>query len=349
MTAMKRTTARTASSKQRQYSLRNIILILIMMFTSYRIGQQSSLQNYDHDWTSDINIQPSSITATATKTVVPRALRIDESKLPYKCGVVFFYHIPSTGGATIKTWLTKYNKEGHAKFFEHWGRKHENDEEEEERYKVQDTFINGGGNKSNKVGMNNYVTNLQDNEWRIAHCHHSSMNLNITADVYLSQWRSIVEEQGCAFIAATMFRDPLSHALSLFKNKDRDVEGITRGEWVKHLYSKSDRGMWQTQLDYLLYNFLDRNPDDVDKYIKVQRALQLLQDHFDIITIGNHDLYKTKLLSITGWPDIEMKRTNTFAGELSFTKKEVEEMQKLLYDNGDIDFLYEVKKLYEHG
>lgn len=214
-----------------------------------------------------------------------------------------------------------------------------------QRYTVQDTFINGGG-KSNKVGMNNYITNLQDNEWRIAHCHHSSMNLNMTADVYLSKWRSIVEDQGCAFIGNVMFRDPLSHALSLFKNMDRVDDGITRESWVEHLYNKSDRGMWQTQLDYLLYNFLDRNPGGVDKETKVQRALQILKDHFDIITIENHDLYKTKLLSMTAWSNIEMKRTNTFAGELTFTKKEVEEIQKFLYDNGDVEFMYEVKKLY---
>jgi len=341
-------TARTASSKQQQYnSSRRIILILVWLFfmyivclISYRLGQQqsqSSLQN----WDPDINIQPSSITE---KTVVPRALSIDESKLPHKCGVVFFYHIPSTGGSTIKTWLTKYNNKYDIDFFEHWGRKKEN-ENVQLRYTVQDTFINGGG-KSNKVGMNNYITNLQPNEWRIAHCHHSSMNLNITADVYLNKWRSIVEEQGCAFIGNLMFRDPLSHALSLFKNMDRVDDGITREEWIEHLYTKSDRGMWQTQLDYLLYNFLDRNPDGVDKDTKVQRALQILQNHFDIVTIGNHDLYKMKLLSMTGWSEIEMKRTNTFPGELSFTKKQVEEIQKLLGDNGDIDFIYEVKKLY---
>ena len=73
-----------------------------------------------------------------------------------------------------------------------------------------------------------------------------------------------------------------------------------------------------------------------------------MHDHFDIVSVGNHDRYKKELLMMTGWEDIEMKRTNTYRGkELQFSKAEVEEMQKLLYDNGDIDFLYQVKKIYD--
>lgn len=88
--------------------------------------------------------------------------------------------------------------------------------------------------------------------------------------------------------------------------------------------------------------------DGVDSATKIKRGLQLLHDHFDIVSVDNHDRYKKELLSMTGWPsDIEMKRTNTYRGrELTFTKKEVEEMQKLLYDNGDIEFIYQVNKLY---
>ena len=49
---------------------------------------------------------------------------------------------------------------------------------------------------------------------------------------------------------------------------------------------------------------------------------------------------------MTSWPDIEMKRRNTFHKDLLFTKTEVEQLQKLLDDNGDTEFMYEVKKLY---
>ncbi len=50
---------------------------------------------------------------------------------------------------------------------------------------------------------------------------------------------------------------------------------------------------------------------------------------------------------MTGWGMMEMKRANTYKGELMFSKKEVEELQTLLSKNGDTRFLYEVTKLYE--
>lgn len=49
---------------------------------------------------------------------------------------------------------------------------------------------------------------------------------------------------------------------------------------------------------------------------------------------------------MTGWEDKEMERTNSYTKEISFTKKEVEEMQKLMEENGDTEFIYEVKKMY---
>ena len=242
-------------------------------------------------------------------------------------------YLPSTGGATIESWLKEYTtvRNGTLLHYQHWGRQKERTKD---KYSVQNTFINGNKKKKNDGGMNEFVTNIKQNEWRTSHCHHSSMHLNIT-EHHLSNWRAAVEGQGCAFIANVMFRDPLSHALSLFKHIKR--YDSSRDVWTKHLYTESD---------YFLYNFLDRNPYGVDKDIKVQRALQLLHDHFDMVYVGNHDAYKKELLSITGWEDKEMKRTNTFHGELSFTKEEVEEVQKLINQNGDTDFMYEVNKLY---
>jgi len=52
---------------------------------------------------------------------------------------------------------------------------------------------------------------------------------------------------------------------------------------------------------------------------------------------------------MTGWDEKVMKRTNTHTKDIVFTKKEVEELQKLITENGDTAFIYELKKLYEDG
>ena len=72
-----------------------------------------------------------------------------------------------------------------------------------------------------------------------------------------------------------------------------------------------------------------------------------MQKHFDIVTVGRHDHFRDEMLTMTGWDNKTMHRTNTYTKEIEFTKKEVEEMQKLLDNNGDLDFMYEVKKMFK--
>ena len=305
---------------------------------TFRLRQGKSLECNKEISPPTKYIQLQAIQSSSTTTTIPRAHRSNRSKLPYKCGMVFFYHVPSTGGATTEQWLKEYTteKNGTYSHFQHWERKKDGSS----KNKSERVFIKGNRKHG---GMNEFVTNIKHDEWKIAHCHHSSMYLN-TSEHYLSEWRTIVEGQGCAFIANIMFRDPLSHALSLFKHIKR--YNSSRDVWTKHLYTKSEMGQWQTQLDYFLYNLIDRNPYGVDKYTKVQRALQILHDHFDIVTVGDHDGYKKDLLSMTGWEEREMKRVNTHREKLMFSKEEIEEMQMLMNDNGDTEFIYEVKKLY---
>lgn len=45
--------------------------------------------------------------------------------------------------------------------------------------------------------------------------------------------------------------------------------------------------------------------------------------------------------------DTTIVRHNTFSKELSYTKKEIEDLHKLLYENGDIDFIHEIKSRYK--
>ena len=65
----------------------------------------------------------------------------------------------------------------------------------------------------------------------------TSTYLNESEDL-LYKWRADVEAQGCQLINAVMFRDPLNHAMSLWKIIDH--KNATAGEWLDHLKSPSE-------------------------------------------------------------------------------------------------------------
>ena len=193
------------------------------------------------------------------------------------------------------------------------------------------------------MGMNAHVRNLGPKEWRIAHCHINSMHMNETEEL-LYRWRSTVEEQGCHMVNTVMLRDPLSHTMSLHKVVKRKKS--TWEEWTQYLHEPTARGLWATNLDFILYNKARRNPHHATKEQKVQRAMELLQRHFNVVTVGDHATFMKRVLELTGWEEIDMPYTNSFKGELTFTKKEVESLQKLLSANGDTEFMDAVKRRY---
>jgi hypothetical protein len=205
--------------------------------------------------------------------------------------------------------------------------------------------------------MTRHIKNLRPNEWRIAHSHLVSSYLNESEDV-LNQWRSDVEAQGCELINTVMFRDPLNHAMSLYK---RSKKFGTRDEWIEYLNSPTGTGPWGTVLDFFLYNIHGlryredypngpggRNPFNVSKEVKVARALDILHRHFDVVTVGDHETFMGTILNWTGWTPVKMPHMNVYKRELNFTKDEVANLQKLLQANGDIDFIDQVKIDY-HG
>jgi hypothetical protein len=275
---------------------------------------------------------------------------VPRTSIPYACGVVLFYHIPSTGGASINKWFLKYGKPelGGINYYTFWGgRTNKDGSFRADPEEVEARFVEG---------MSEHVQNLGPSEWRIAHSHLTSTYLNESEDL-LYQWRADVEAQGCQLINTVMLRDPLNHAMSLYKTFKG--KNITREGWIKYLSSPTGDGLWETVLDFFLYNnhvlrYHDdypngsggRNPFNVTKEEKVTRALELLHRHFDVVTVGDHKTFQATVMNWTGWKLTNIPRTNVYKGDLIFTKKEVETLQKLLQKNGDIDFVDQVKREY---
>jgi len=275
---------------------------------------------------------------------------IQRTSLPYDCGVVFFFHVPSTGGNSISRWFRKYEKIKKASYYTDWG----------QAVKKDGSFHPYPQRKEAEFarGMEEQTQNLGRHEWRVAHSHVISTYLNESEDL-LNKWRSNVEAQGCQLINAVMFRDPLNHAMSLWKIINH--KNATTEEWMDHLKYSTGTGKWGTVLDFFLYNIHGlrhcdgypngpggRNPFNVTKEVKVKRAMELLHQYFDVVTVGNHATFVDQLLNLTGWPYLKMGHANKHGMVLNFTKKEIEILQKMLERNGDIDFIDRVKHDY-HG
>ena len=197
-------------------------------------------------------------------------------------------------------------------------------------------------------GMNAHVENLGPNEWRTGQYHLTQPSLNSTEDLWYN-WRSTVERQGCQMINTIMLRDPLNHAMSLYKIVKQ--KNGTREEWMDHLKQASGTGKWSTVLDFFLYNINgpevgDRNPYNATMEEKVRRGIELLQRHFDVVSSGDHTEFMNQVLNYTGWKRLDMPHMNVHKRPLEFTKKEVETLYKLLVRNGDVDFVDAVKQRY---
>mmetsp|Transcript_12961 Transcript_12961/g.25351 ORF Transcript_12961/g.25351 Transcript_12961/m.25351 type:complete len:337 (-) Transcript_12961:124-1134(-) len=321
-------------------SIVNLMTIFLFALASYQIGLSSHCASSSLNYSSTHHIDDNDevkIASLQQKSIATSRASVQESQPT--CGVLFFYHIPSTGGSTINTWLGKYTPEkfGNSTYYTYWMPDFRKQKGWHDRHdKSEQRFISGMDRK--------VIPELQPYEWRISHAHINSLHLNISEDV-LYRWRSSIESQGCRLFNTIVFRDPLSHTLSLYKAADR--KNSTQSEWAKHLHSATDRGMWSTQLDFFLYNRGRRNPYNLPKEEKVKRAMELLERHFDLVVVSNHEYYMKRVLEVTGWNYQKMRSRNVYHIENVFSKREVEDLMKSIRENGDVDFIDAVKMKFE--
>lgn len=270
-----------------------------------------------------------------------RRRRINAADLPHSCGMIFFYHIPCTGGSSIDASLLRgdrMQKHYNASHFTFWGR---------DPKTVTTKF---------HEGMDEHVRDIGPNEWRTARAHGLSIFLN-ESESRLDEWREAVEggRHGCRWIMSTVLRGAMGHTVSQVKElhdrkmlacEKNESYDMTYDEWSSHLAETNQHmpSMWKTQLDYLLYNNGPRNGSTREE--KVRRAVELLARHFDLVTIEDQDRYREAISQITGMEGLTIESTNIYDGEINFTQSELELLKRRTYENGDLDFIDAAKHMY---
>lgn len=168
------------------------------------------------------------------------------------------------------------------------------------------------------IGMTNQTQNIGPTEWRVVHAHGMSYFPN-ASEPYLYQWRETVERQGCGFIVTTMLREAIGHTIS--QTKGMIKPNLTLDEFMTHLERENynQRGPFVSQIDYILYNMGPRNEENATKEEKVRRAIEILSRHFDVVSLGDHELFTDIINKITGWQRFEKKASNIFDGDLNYS------------------------------
>mmetsp|Transcript_3161 Transcript_3161/g.6685 ORF Transcript_3161/g.6685 Transcript_3161/m.6685 type:complete len:355 (+) Transcript_3161:32-1096(+) len=294
--------------------------------------------NNDHK--SAYNIQPYTSLQRQIRRQPPvlNNLRdLNESTLPAKCGIFFFYHIACTGGASINWWLGKEKDRNinTTTYWTDWGR-HEG---------VEPRFIVGMDRQIDELQETLEKNNNKTGHWKIAHAHGFSFFTN-SSEPHLLKWRDRIESMGCRFVVATMLRDAVGHTISQYKTNVK--LNLTLDEWISHLHPDeyNEKGIFNTQIDYLLYNRGPRNRFRANNEEKIRRAMELLQRHFDIVLLSDYERFTKIVLKLTGWKGVDMRHHNSFNGPLNFTERELDMVRRFTEFNGDVGLIDAVRHVY---
>ena len=117
--------------------------------------------------------------------------KIDESKLPYKCGaIVYDHHIPGEGSDALNDWIKELVKSDNGSSFI-----------SSEEHKSKESYLRRVDKKIQKIGQN---------DWMIIHSHGNGLAFATGASILLS-WRV-----GCAFFFGSCNSGPPFWGISAF-------------------------------------------------------------------------------------------------------------------------------------
>ena len=260
--------------------------------------------------------------------------KIDETKLPYKCGaIVYDHHIPGEGGDALNDWIKELVESNDDSSFI-----------SSEEHKSKDSYLRRVDTKIQRIGRN---------DWIIIHSHGNGLAFATDENILLS-WRDTVESQHCSFVAAAIFSDPLDHSIKHSKRRFAECD-CSVAEFYDMISEVIEDSVtfgplmsdpWTGQLDHFLMN--SDSGTSMETKDKVKMGMKVLGEHFDIVMVEGKDNVSEELLKITGW-SVESRVKKASVSDkhgLVYSKDLVSAFGKISIRNGDIDFIDAVKHVY---
>ncbi|KAL3806422.1 hypothetical protein ACHAXA_002668 [Cyclostephanos tholiformis] len=264
-----------------------------------------------------------------------RTRKIDETKLPYKCGAILYDHqIPGEGGVALNDWIKVLAESNDGASF------------------ISSEELNSRESYIMKVERN--IQRIGQNDWTIIHSHRNGLAFGTDEKTLLS-WRETVERRNCHFVAAVIFSDPLDHSIKHTKHRFTECDcsvaefydAISRVDIENSVtYEPLLSNPWKGQLDHFLSNSDRDTPMDTKDKIKM--AMKVLKEHFDIVKVEGKGDFSEELAKITGWSaDNRVKKASVSDKEdLVYSKELVSAFGKISSKNGDADFIDAVNHVY---
>ncbi|KAL9180711.1 hypothetical protein ACHAXT_011164 [Thalassiosira profunda] len=256
-----------------------------------------------------------------------RVRKLDESKLPYKCGAILYdQQIPGEGGDLLNEWIQKMVKNNGGSFL--------SSGEQESK----DAFVKEAEKQLQQLGPK---------DWKIIYTHKNGLAFDADENI-LRSWRGIVEKRNCHFVAASVFADPLDHSIKHTKKQFSECQCSMEEFKGKILDAVGAGNPWVGQLNHFLFN--SGEGSGMDMKDKVKRGVKLLKNNFDLVLVDGEKDFSEELLRITGWKArSQVKKANISDGELVYSKKLVSAVGKMSAANGDEHFIDAVMHIYHNS
>lgn len=253
--------------------------------------------------------------------------KVDESNLPYKCGVLLYDHqIPGESGDALNTWIRKMVKSNEGATFL-----------SSESSDSKESFLSKVEDQIESVGSKN---------WTIIHSHANGLAFSLDENI-LRSWRDTVERHNCQFIAASVFSDPLDHSIKYTKKLFAECN-CSMVEFKEKIMKRVEFNQWTGQLDHFLFNSGAASPMEMKD--KVRSGVALLKDHFEVVLVDGQADFSEEILRITGWTSHgQVKEASVSDNGLVYSKDLVSKYGKMSTKNGDADFIDAVNHIYHNS